>query len=264
MRNFTHNFAIHSLSKKVLELIEELEHPRHPKHRLVQRKFIDELYNKGHLNKQEHIFMTARIILNDFCEEVEQHIGRGARAGVLFYCQDRKLLCYAAGSHYPQALKDYCVMQAPSLDLESSIHYTDDIFRLQDIDDWYKKDEWDKFNFVPLFKDCGVKSMLSKRMRMNGFTFGTLEVYFPDYGGVTDEEVQWIREKLQPVKEQLSICRVEMIDALEHAIDRLGDGFTHNPPLALSKNLIQYSVALVGIQLCQGAFPLAGKLINMV
>lgn len=265
MKNFTHYFAIHSLSKKVLELIDQLEYPQPKKMKLVGREYIDRLYDSGHLNKQEHIFMTARIILNEFCEEVEEHIGRGARVGVLFYCQDRKMLCYAAGSHYPQALKQYCVRQPPSLDLESSIHYTDDIFHLRDIEDWYKKDSVDEFDFVPIFKDCGVKSMLSKRMRMDGKTFGTLEIYFPDYGGMTDEEILWVREKLQPVKEQLFHCREEMVEAMDHAVDRLGrEGYTYNPATSTKKNLLNFAVALVGIGLCEGAFPLAGRLINMI
>lgn len=257
MRNFTEDFMLHNLSKKVIEFIRELEQPHRDSLKPDMEGHLERLYKIGEFSKQDYLFAKARVLLNRFCYDVEERIGRGVRTGILFYCWERKLLCYGAGAHYPQPMKDKCVMQPPSLDLESNVHYKDDVFILNDIEDWYKKNS-DKHNYVPVFREAGVKSMLSKRMRLNGFTFGTFEVYFPHHDGITEEELLYIREKLQPVKEKLYHIREEMIEAVEHTLDRMGpENYSNNQATFLT-----FTAACL-LPLLDGMFPLAGKLINM-
>ncbi|MFP5109683.1 hypothetical protein ACSU6B_23435 [Neobacillus sp. C211] len=257
MKNFTENYALNNLSKRVIEFIRELEQPHRDSNKKDFEGHLERLYKTGEFSKQDYLFAKARILLNRFCYDVEKKIGRDVKVGILFYCQDRKLLCYGAGAHYPQKMKEYCVLQRPSLDLESSIHYQNDVVRLNNIDDWYSIDS-DSQNFVPLFKECGIKSMFSKRMRLNGLTFGTIEVYFPHYDGITDEEILYIREKLQPVKEKLYHIREEMIEAVETAIERMGpENYSNN-----TATFLTFSAACL-LPILEGMFPLAGKLINI-
>jgi hypothetical protein len=233
MKNFTEDFMLRNLSKKVIDFIRELEQPHKDSNKPNMSGHLERLYRTGEFSQQDYLFTKARVLLNRFCYEVEEHIGRGAMTGFLFYCQDRKVLCYGAGANYPQLLKEYCVRQPASLDLETELHYKNEVFILKDIEDWPKDD--DDHGFVPVFREAGVKSMLSKRMRLNGFTFGTFEVYFPHYDGVTDEELLYIREKLQPLKERLYHIREEMIEAIEHTIDRMGpENYTNNTARFLS------------------------------
>ncbi|MFP5116117.1 hypothetical protein ACSU64_27805 [Bacillaceae bacterium C204] len=246
MKNFTEDFMLHNLSKRVIDFIRELEQPHRNSNKLDLSGHLERLYRTGEFSKQDYLFAKARVLLNRFCYEVEEHIGRGAMTGFLFYCQDRKLLCYGAGANYPQKLKEYCVRQPPSLDLETDLHYKDEVFRLDDIEDW--PEDHDDHGFLPVYRASGVKSGLSKRMRLNGFTFGTFEVYFDHYDRVTDEELLYIREKLQPLKEKLYHIREEMIEALDHTIDRMGlENFTNNKARFLSVATGGFALSLLEI-----------------
>lgn len=249
---------VHNLSKRVIDFIRELEQPHRDSNKLDLEGHLERLYQTGEFSKEDYLFAKVRVLLNRFCYEVEDRIGRGVRSGFIFYCEDKKLLCYGAGANYPQELKKYCVRRAPTLEMEDSIHYVNDVCRFKNVvEEW--PEESGEIQYRPLLKEAGVVSYFSKRMRLNGSTMGTFEVYFDHEDGVTPEEEQFIREKLQPVKEKLYHIREEMIEAIEHTINRMGPkNYADN-----NATFLNY-VAVCILPLLEGMFPFAGKLINMV
>ncbi len=225
MENFTQDFMIRRLSKEVIKFIKELEQPhRHSNHQDVS-KHLERLYRNGIFSKKDYLFCAARVLLNDFSYMVEEHLGRGCQAGFLFYCADRGLLCYGAGAHYPERMKYVCIRHYPVVDVVGEIHYTDNVLHVPKIEEWHDN------VFKELMIADGVKSFTSLRLRMNGQTFGTFEMYFPDYGAVSDEEVAFVKDSMRSIKEKLFAIRAEMIEAVEHAVDNLGENYSLNVPV---------------------------------
>lgn len=256
MKNFTTDFMVRKLSKEVVSFIQELEQPhRHSNNKDVS-KHLERLYRKGIFTKQDYLFCSARVLLNDFSYMVEEHVGRGCHAGFLFYDKGKNLLYYGAGAHYPPSMKKVCVRAKPVVDLEYTTHYKDDVLPVPDIYEWYDN------IFKQAMIDDGVKSFTSKRLRHNGLTFGTFEMYFPQKGAATEEEVAFVKEQMQPLKEKLFLIREEMIESVEHAVDNLGVNYSQNP--SIMRTIQHLAVMFMGIPLVEGIYPLAGKLINLI
>lgn len=211
MNHLVVDLALHRLSKAVLVCLQELENSPS----LIQNRNIavrcQDLHNSGEITKEEYIFLYTRILLNEFCYKMEDQIGKGVVTGFLFYSNENSKIYYEAGANYPTFLKEFLHHRTPTVDLEGNDHYENDIFIVNTLDTWKN----DRQNFSKQFKKTNIKSLMSKRMRLNDFTYGTFECYYPYEYGPNEEDIALIRKELQPIKEQLFHLRSEMEDALK-------------------------------------------------
>lgn len=220
MKNFTDSYAVAKLSKEVMQFIKIMEQPHRDSKSKNVSIHLERLYNQGVLTKQDYLFLSARVILNDLCYRVEKHVGRGSMAGFTFYCEEENKLSFGAGANYPKLLKDFLIRRTPTLNMKGSAHYKNEVFIVKDVDQWEPSQDWE--NYKETFQQTNVKSLMSKRLRLHDVTFGTFELYFPTLGGPTEDELAYIRKEVQPLKEELYHIRAEMLEAVYHAVDNLG------------------------------------------
>jgi hypothetical protein len=154
--------------------------------------------------------------LNDFCEYIESKIGKGVQTGFLFYSQSKNLLYYGAGKRYPSLLKEFFNQRKPMFNMDGDANYKNEIFVVNDVEELGKEEACTSFSDIYL--QANVESGFSKRLRINGSTFGSFQCYYPYKNGPTQEDIEYIREKVQPIKEELYHIRNELLDTL-HELD---------------------------------------------
>ena len=253
------DLALHRLSKAVIDALKELEQPHRESYNDNLAFRFEQWYSRGEITKVEYLFLHSRILLNEFCYKIEDKIGKGCVCGFTFYSKEKHQLFYGAGANYPSILKEFLHYRTPTVDMDGCEQYGDrEVFVLNDIDEWPN----DRENYLPIFKELKVGTLISKRLRLNGITFGTFECYFPDGNRATDEVITLIRKEVQPIKEQIYHFREEMIQALTTMPQSL---IINEKKSSSVKLFSQLAMMICGIPLYENSiYPLAGKLIDLI
>jgi hypothetical protein len=221
MDKLVENLAYHRFRKEISAIVgKELSCPSEGLN--ISLRF-ETLYKQGIISKEDFLFIHTHLMLNDFCESVEEKIGKGVRTGFIFYDRSKKLFYYAAGKNYPPLLKEFLNHREPPVDMDGDTYYKNDICVAPDLEEHKEKEDLfrykeDSVRFWAYLLESNVLSGFSKRLRGNGTIFGTFECYYPVKNGPTEEDIKYVRERVQPLKEELYHVRNELLDTL-HELD---------------------------------------------
>lgn len=204
------NFTLHLLSKEVKSLLAKLQTTKDTIEPNLAIEFKN-LYVEGKITKQDYLFLYTRMLLTEFCLDIEATVGNGVRTGFCFYCEDEGRLFFGAGPHFPPAMKEFYKQQTFLFLPMTSEDYEKNVYCIQDISE--RKNSWSRL--YRHMKADGIQSVMRIRLNYKDFSFGVFELYYPMVNGPKTADEPYLRQKIIDIKKELYHMRQEMLDTIK-------------------------------------------------